>query len=332
MEEENLTAASKAQSDETINDDVSQQQASASPPVSEHELQLDKIMHSAIASKAFPGGVVLCERLGTDGDKETKFEYARAFGTYTFDSNIPVSTESSFDVASLTKVLATATSILILLDQSKLALDDLVCSHLPEFAANGKGAITIKHLLTHSAGLKEWYNFKAMGLETKESIAAFVLGDAPVYPIGTDYKYSDLSMIVLGLVVEKVSNQSLSVFAEEKIFSPLGMKSTSFRCTDSTYNLESDMSIVPTEVDNLVRKRLLWGEVHDLNAYLMGGVAGHAGIFSNAVDLAKFCSTLVDLAISISNSTLIHTRSLSLSVSLCLSLTLSINLSVSVSC
>ena len=235
------------------------------------------------------GGVVACGRVGSGGGQS----YVRAFGTYTFESNVPVTTESIFDVASLTKILATATAILLLQDRGLLSIEDRACSHLPEFSANGKGEVTIRHLLTHSAGLKEWYNFKSMGLETKQKVADFVLKEKPLYSVGTEYRYSDLSMIALGLIVEKVSGCSLDTFVKENIFTPLGMESTGYRGIDSSA-FDWDTRIVPTSVEfSEVRERLLWGEVHDLNAYLMGGIAGHAGLFSNVADLVKFCAAIL---------------------------------------
>ena len=261
------------------------------------------IMHAAIADRVFPGGVVTYGRLGRKG--EVLLERTEAFGTFTFESNVPVQSDSIFDLASLTKVVATATSVLMLVDRGVLRLDDLVRDHLPEFGTGGKENVTIRQLLTHSAGYKAWYNFNSLGLDTKERVLGFVQSVSPVYDPGTDYWYSDLSMIALGALVEALAGEALDAFASRSIFRPLGMHSTGFRpiagCEggqkpEPEPAAEGDpgpAGVVPTEVDGRVRKRLLWGEVHDLNASLMGGVAGHAGLFSSGPDLAKFCCSVL---------------------------------------
>ena len=261
------------------------------------------IMHAAIADRVFPGGVVTYGRLGLKG--EVLLERTEAFGTFTFESNVPVQSDSIFDLASLTKVVATATSVLMLVDRGVLRLDDLVRDHLPEFGTGGKENVTIRQLLTHSAGYKAWYNFNSLGLDTKERVLGFVQSVSPVYDPGTDYWYSDLSMIALGALVEALAGEALDAFASRSIFRPLGMHSTGFRpiagCEggqkpEPEPAAEGDpgpAGVVPTEVDGRVRKRLLWGEVHDLNASLMGGVAGHAGLFSSGPDLAKFCCAVL---------------------------------------
>lgn len=267
-----------------------------------------EIMHAAIAHKVFPGGAVAWGRLSPEGNLVRG--RSRAYGTHTFESNVPVDARSIFDVASLTKVVVTSVAVLVLRDRGLIGLDDHVCEHLPDFAARGKDVVTIRHLLTHSGGLRAWYNFKGLGLETKEAILDFVCGVDLEYAPGEDYRYSDLSMIALGAVVERISGQALEDFARENVFDPLGMASTGFRPIadpqpspqgegveegereeegEGSLSQEEQLRVVPTEFDTSARHRLLWGEVHDLNAFLMGGVAGHAGLFSTCEDLASFC-------------------------------------------
>ncbi|QDZ23133.1 beta-lactamase [Chloropicon primus] len=263
----------------------------------DQQTDISRIMHAAIAEKVFPGGVVCYGKLSPDG--KVLLSGTEAFGTLTFESNVPVQSDSVFDLASLTKVLVTSTAVLLLVQKGDLELDGLVSQYLPEFGVNGKESVTIRHLLTHTAGLKAWYNFNAMGLDTKEKVVDFVLQAPLVYAPGAEYWYSDLSMIVLGVIVEKISGQPLDGYAKEFILRPLGMESSGYyrpvSTTEAGEEPETPMptNIVPTEVDTKVRERLLWGEVHDLNAYLMGGVAGHAGLFSNALDISKFCSAVL---------------------------------------
>ena len=251
---------------------------------------IGRIMHAAIAERVFPCGVVAFGRKRPDGGFERWLE---CFGTQTFESNVPAQEDSVFDVASLTKVVVTATALLLLEERGLVDLDDRVCDHLPGFGANGKDGVTVRQLLTHSAGFRAWYNFRGMGLRSKEAIVDFVLGDAVLYAPGTDCVYSDLSMIALGALVERLSGMPLDRFATQFVFEPLGLKSTGFRpvgesCTGKEGPPAGDASagdcggggggpaeatkeaevppadllrVIPTEVDGLVRERLVWGEV-----------------------------------------------------------------------
>ena len=210
--------------------------------------------------------------------------YARGYGTYTYESSIPTTTESIWDVASLTKVLATTPAVMLLHDQGLLGLEDTVASHWPAFAQNGKGGVTIRQLLSHTAGLREWFPFFRLGKRNKAAIVAHICFEPLSYASGTP-KYSDLGMIMLGCIVEKLAGVPLDTFVEERLFWPLGMTASRFRRVEE---LHWDRTIVPTSVDPGFRGRLLWGEVHDENAFLLGGVAGHAGLFSSASDIFRF--------------------------------------------
>ncbi|KAL2623619.1 hypothetical protein R1flu_003824 [Riccia fluitans] len=238
---------------------------------------ISEIMFKAIADRAFPGGAVAF------GSCTVPYYY-RAYGTYTFESIVEVTPESLWDMASLTKIMVTTPCIMLLYDRGLIELEEVACKYLPEFGNNGKELVTIHQLLTHTAGLREFYPFFDMGVKSRKQVLDYILNDRLWYTSGEMARYSDLSMIVLGIIVERVTGSSLDAFAAEEIFRPLGMQHTTFRPIDLT---DFDVMVVPTEVDRLHRNRLLWGEVHDPTAFLLGGVAGHAGLFSSIVDVCR---------------------------------------------
>jgi len=210
------------------------------------------------------------------------------FGSFTYTDPTPVTDTTRFDLASLTKVVVTTTAVMLLVESGRVHPDSTVSSYLPEFGVNGKDGVTVRHLLQHRGGLAPFRRFYLRpGIEAADVVEA-ILSDTLVYEPGTDQQYSDLGFIVLGLVVERVSGSDLATFADLNIFQPLGMTRTGFRATDGT-----DTWIVPTEIDTVYRDRLVQGEVHDENAFLLGGTAGHAGLFSTATDLARFARMLL---------------------------------------
>ena len=193
---------------------------------------------------------------------------------------IPARTDTIYDLASISKIF-TATSVLQLVEQGALALDDTVASHLPAFAAGGKEQVTVQHLITHTGGLPAFINLYSAYPDVPSRIEA-ALTVPPDAPPGTAYVYSDLGLIALGLVVEKLSGQGLDEYVHEHITAPLGM-------TDTMYNPPASLRarIAATEYEAYYEE-LVHGRVHDENAYSLGGVAGHAGVFSTARDLAVF--------------------------------------------
>ncbi len=202
--------------------------------------------------------------------------------------------DSIFDLASVTKAVATTTSILILIERGMISLDARVSSIIPSFNNSKhqdnevwRDEITIEHLLTHTSGLPPWYEFYSQVNskdELIEELCTIPLSSKP----GTSFQYSDLGFILLGVIVENITGSDLSKFAKENIFTPLGMVDTSFNPFASKMN-----RIVATEFSNW-RRKMVQGEVHDENAYVMGGVSGHAGLFSTATDLMIFCQCLLD--------------------------------------
>ena len=221
--------------------------------------------------------------------------YRRAYGSRAvLPEREPMTVNTIFDLASLTKVFATAPSILKLMEQGKLRLADPVARYLPEFAPKGKDQITIRQLMTHTGGLPPIP--KTPDDASTQQVLNWIYNAEPVAPPGMIFLYSDCDFILLGEIVKRLSGEPLNVFAEQSFFAPLGMHETRFQPPASWRP-----RIAPTEEIDLPegakpgsgRGHLLRGVVHDPRARGMGGVAGHAGLFSTADDLAKFCFLLL---------------------------------------
>ena len=244
-------------------------------------LEVDSIIEKAISDSAFPGAVLLVSR-------DMRIVHEKAYGTYTYDPASPkVTTSTIFDLASVSKVVGTTTAAMILIDREELNLDDKVIKYLPEFNNYGKENITIKNLLLHNSGLaafKKYYDVYSTAKEVINDIMNLTPEQGP----GSKYVYSDLGMITLQKVIERITGQSLDKFLEENLFAPLGMTSTMYNPPT-----ESKDNCMPTELDDFWRMRQLQGEVHDERAYMLNGVAGHAGLFSTANDLAKFLQMIL---------------------------------------
>ncbi len=242
---------------------------------------VDSLINNSIKDSAFPGAVILIA-------KEGEILHKKAFGNMTYDFNSrTMTTETIFDLASVSKVIATTTAAMICVDRKLFKLEDKVVKYIPAFGKNGKKNITLKDLLLHQSGLpafKPYYKLVKNGNELLQDIYNSKLD----FETGTKMVYSDLGMITLAKVIEKVSKKSLDKFCYENIFSPLGMRNT-------FYNPAKEIreKIAPTEVDNYFRNRLLIGEVHDETAYMLNGVAGHAGLFSTVSDIAVLLQMLL---------------------------------------
>ncbi len=212
--------------------------------------------------------------------------FLRAYGLRSKDpEERPMTVDTVFDLASLTKVVATAPSIHLLAEQGKIKLSAPVARYLPAFGAKGKEAITVEQLLLHTGGLvadNPLTDYRGGRAEALGRIDAL----APAHDPGSAFEYSDVGYIVLGELVEAVSGQPLDVFAREHLFAPLGMDDTAY---DPGAALLARAA--PTEPRD---GAMLEGEVHDPRAHLLGGVAGHAGLFSTAADLARFAAMLLD--------------------------------------
>jgi CubicO group peptidase (beta-lactamase class C family) len=242
---------------------------------------LDSIIAVGLREGAAPGASLAVGRYG-------RLVHIKGYGR--LDTAIAAGTvdpNTMYDMASLTKVIATTTAAMILEEQGSLDLDRTVASYLPGFNAPDKAAITMRMVMTHRGGLEAFaalyktFNGRDQYLE---QINLRPLKSVP----GTETVYSDWDMILTQLVIEKITGTTLDRFVDEKVFRPLGMTSTMYK-PDSTLRRR----IAPTEIDT-ARGGLMWGRVHDENADAMGGVAGHAGLFSTARDLSIFAQMLLD--------------------------------------
>ena len=270
--------------------------------------KVDRAIDKAIASADLPGAVVGA-RMPRDGET---IEYFSERGlAVTRPERIPMSRTTIFDLASLTKPIATTTAILLLVDEGAVGLDDPVAKYLPSFSERNKDEVSIRHLLTHSAGLKPWRAYHEMLLEKERKTGEALIGtreardliidrtlrSALVHEPGAAAVYGDLDFIVLGAVVEAVGRQPLDEFCRERIFAPLEMDHTFFVPLESgSAPLAEPTKRKIAATENCPwRGRILWGEVHDPNASVMGGVAGHAGLFSTVDDVMKFAQTVIDV-------------------------------------
>jgi CubicO group peptidase (beta-lactamase class C family) len=243
--------------------------------------EVDRLVESAIASRAFPGAVLAIGRRG----ELVRF---RAYGRHSYDPGAPpVRTDTIYDMASLTKVVVTTTVAMMLVDDGLLSLDAPVASLVPAFRGGGKERVRVKQLLTHSGGLLWWAPLYEE-LRGKPAYLERILEMDLDYEPGTRSQYSDLGIILLAEVFERVAGEPLEAVARRRIFEPLGMADTRYRPP-----VALRPRIAPTERDPW-RGRVLVGEVHDENAFALGGVAPHAGLFSTAGDLARFAQALLN--------------------------------------
>ena len=241
------------------------------------------IIQSAINDSIFPGAQVFISR----GDDVLM---NRGFGYLSYEKNAsPVTVNSVYDIASLTKIIATAPVLMKLIEKKRLALNYPLSDFYNEYNTENKKNITIRHLLTHTSGLEAFREYYKTNDISREKIINNILQQDLLYKPDSLEKYSDLGMILLMDIIEKVTNSTLDKLARKYIYKPLAMNKTTFNPLD--YNIEN---IAPTELDDYFRNQLLKGLVHDENAYILNGVSGHAGLFSNATDIGIYCKMLID--------------------------------------
>ncbi len=269
----------------------------ASVAVSAEKLaSIDGAVEREIQQHHLPGAVVLVARRG-------QVVWRKAYGARAIEpSREAMTTDTIFDVASLTKIVATATSIMILVERGKIRLSDPLSNYIPEITGQGKERITLELLLTHRSGYAPDFDLKDRWTGYDEAIKRLVR-EPLRNPPGARFVYSDINYIALGEVVHRVSGLTLDQFARRNIFVPLGMRDTGFRP-----NAKLRRRIAPTEkrrgqLSYLGDKpkesepgadKWLRGEVHDPTSYRMNGVAGHAGLFSTADDLAIYCQMILN--------------------------------------
>ncbi|MEK6405725.1 MAG: exo-beta-N-acetylmuramidase NamZ domain-containing protein [Acidobacteriota bacterium] len=272
---------------------------------SERLAKIDEAVLASIERKETPGAVVLVARKG-------RTVYRKAFGDRAIEPKREAMTvDTIFDLASLTKIVATATSIMILVERGKVSLADPVALYIPEFGKFGKERVTVEQLMTHRAGLppdNEIADYVGKSIDPLQLIYEL----RPSYEPGTRFVYSDVGFIVAAEIVRRVSGRRMDQFARENVFAPIGMNETFFSSEvqrvllaerfllpapekrlefDQTYKSPWRERIAPTENRE---GRWMRGEVHDPRAYEMGGVAGHAGLFSTADDLTIFCQMILN--------------------------------------
>jgi len=241
---------------------------------------VDTVIEQAIHDGNIPGAVLV---VGHNG----RVIYRKAYGNRALEPRRePMTLETIFDLASLTKVVATTTAVMKLVEQGKVRLNDPVAKYLPEFAQNGKEDITVRQLLTHYSGLAPDLDLKTIW-DGKEKAYQMAFAEMPEAPPGSRFSYSDVNFIVLGALVERVSGETLDEYCERRIFAPLKMMHTRF-----TPPAAWRPKIAPTQYDE--NEHMLRGVVHDPTARRMGGVAGHAGLFSTADDLATLSQALLN--------------------------------------
>lgn len=239
---------------------------------------IDDVVREALQRGQMPGCVVLVGR-------REGIAFCRAYGDRQVEPDrAPMTVDTVFDLASLTKPVATATCVMKLVEEGRLDLDDPVAQHISEFAASGKESITIRHLLTHQGGLiadNALGDYDDGPEEAVRRICALKPQAAP----GERFIYSDVGFIALGKVVEKIAGKNLHEYSQAAIFQPLGMLETGFLPRE-----ELKLRAAPTQ-----RREGKWmpGEVHDPRAYRLGGIAGHAGLFSTAGDLARYARMML---------------------------------------
>ena len=258
--------------------------------------RMDAVIHASIEKKELPGAVVLVGRHG-------RIVWRKAYGARAIEPQREAMTpDTIFDLASLTKVIATTTSIMILIEQGKIRLSDSVTQFIPEMKGDGRDAITIEHLMTHLSGFAPDFDLHERWTGYDEAMKRLYREPLRTPP-GTRFVYSDINYIALGEVVHRVSGSMLDEFAHRNIFAPLGMRETGFRPDAKlrpriapTEKRRSQMNYLGDSGTDAGSEGEQWlrGQVHDPTSSRMGGVAGHAGLFSTANDLAIFCQMLLN--------------------------------------
>ncbi|PLT28839.1 serine hydrolase domain-containing protein [Peribacillus deserti] len=244
--------------------------------------EIDQVMDKAIADKVMPGAVAFVARGGhIVKNKAYGHSFRYTDGSFTETPNpIQMQENTIFDLASVSKIF-TSTAFMILHEQGLVKLDDPVMKYIPEFAQNGKEKVTVRQLLTHTSGFVSWIPLYSKGSSRDERMQLVFKQPLSNQP-GTKYTYSDLNMITLGAIIERLSGMRQDEFVKKYITDPLGMEDTMYNPPASLKN-----RIAATEFQKVPDRGLVWGQVHDENAWSLDGVAGHAGVFSTASDLAK---------------------------------------------
>lgn len=281
---------------------------------SELSKSLNALIEDGLKEELFPGAVLLVYKNGTVKHKKA-YGYAQkySFGRVALEKPIEMSAEHLFDIASMTKVFATTFGVMLLVDRGELELDDFLYKYIDRFAEGEKRKITIRHLLSHRAGLTPWKPVYCHASDKEESLD--YISSIPLkYPVGAERHYSDLGFMILGYLIEGITGKALDLYLKENLYDPLKLQNTTFRPLSRDYN-----KIAATSHGNPLERRMIaddtfgykcdenpdafrkWrhytlkGEVNDGNAfYAHGGVAGHAGLFSTVDDLQILADLLIN--------------------------------------
>jgi serine-type D-Ala-D-Ala carboxypeptidase len=243
--------------------------------------ELDRVLHAGVRAGAFPGAALVVVRRGV-------VVWESGVGRLGWSADEPrVSTSRSmYDLASITKVMATAVAVLLLHQDGRIDLDAPVSRYLPEFTGGGRGSITVRQLLTHQGGLPSGISLAGATTQAEREqrlLRTPVTGHTAGRPI-----YSDAGPMILAVLVQRVAAEPLDAFVQRRVYGPMGLRHTSFRPPSSRHAL-----VAPTG-RSTVRERAVRGEVHDGAARLLGGVAGHAGLFASARDVAAFAQMVLN--------------------------------------
>ncbi|MBD3399746.1 MAG: serine hydrolase [Candidatus Coatesbacteria bacterium] len=247
--------------------------------------RVDGLIEELIDAGRMPGAVLLVARRGAIVKRA-------AYGWAELEpERRPMAPDTLFDLASLTKVVATSTAVMMLVERGEFRLDQPVSYYLPAFAEKGKADITIRQLLTHQSGLPAWRDFSKTATDS-DSVVDEICAIEPKYAPGVRYLYSDLNMIILGELIRRIDGRTLDEFCSAEIFAPLGMRRTGFNPAPELAATAA-ATTESAERPEVPEGTMLVGRVHDENAALMGGIAGHAGLFSTADDLAVFAQMML---------------------------------------
>ena len=243
--------------------------------------RLDSVIKAAIADHATPGATIAVARRG-------RLLLLKGYGHTDWAARAPRTTDSTmYDMASLTKVVATTTAAMMLEEEGKLDLNRTVASYLPEYDVPDKRTITVRMLLTHASGIRSnhplWKEAKG-----REQYFAGMVKFALVREPGSAVEYTDWNMVLMQFIIERITGQTLDQFVQARVFGPLGMRDTQYNPPESL-----KLRIAPTETEDF-RGGQVWGVVHDETAWVLGGVSGNAGLFSSARDLAVFVQMLLN--------------------------------------
>ncbi len=245
---------------------------------------VNEVMEAAIRDSAFPGGVLLVAKNGV-------IVHQKAYGAYDYTPySRRVTVETIYDLASVTKVVVTTSAVMRLVDEGKIGLKDPVVKYIPAFGQHGKEKITLENLMVHNSGLPAWRKFYEF-CTTPQCVLDSIYATPLAFRTGDTTVYSDLGLITMGKVIEHVTGTTLDRYVDSVFFKPLGMKNTMYNPPDRLHQ-----RIAPTEIDTVWRRSTtpVRGQVHDENCATLGGVSGHAGLFSTTGDLAIFMQMLLN--------------------------------------